>query len=173
MVFANKKSGFVYLIRNKDLYKIGITNDVDRRMKVLKPDEIIKVLKIKEYKTMERKLHQEYKDSRIPQTEYFRLNRSQLENCKKKLSISYYRRSKCNPYFIALIVTLISPYTCLIWAIRHKSQQLTILVMAAIVMSNHSSINIKSYIERKVIFNSSIGVLSFLISNRNKTKALS
>ena len=35
--------GYVYLIRNKDLYKIGITKNINKRMKALKPDEIIKV----------------------------------------------------------------------------------------------------------------------------------
>ena len=38
-------NGFVYLIRNKDLYKIGITQNLDQRMSQLKPDEIISVLK--------------------------------------------------------------------------------------------------------------------------------
>ena len=35
--------GFVYLIRNKDLYKIGITVSIKRRVKELKPDEVIAV----------------------------------------------------------------------------------------------------------------------------------
>ena len=38
-------SGFVYLIRNKDLYKIGITKNLEQRMKQLKPDQIIKTVK--------------------------------------------------------------------------------------------------------------------------------
>ena len=35
--------GFVYVIRKKDLYKIGITVSLKRRLKELKPDEVIAV----------------------------------------------------------------------------------------------------------------------------------
>ena len=37
-------------------------------------NEIIKVLKVDSYRELERRLHKRFKDSRIPQTEYFRLN---------------------------------------------------------------------------------------------------
>ena len=47
-------SGHIYLIKNKDLYKIGVTKDFKRRMKVLKPDEIVKVLEIDSYKALEK-----------------------------------------------------------------------------------------------------------------------
>ena len=52
-------TGYIYLIRNKDLYKIGITKDLENRMKVLKPDEIVKVLRIDSYKEVEKKLTKE------------------------------------------------------------------------------------------------------------------
>tara|TARA_B100000212_G_scaffold296558_1_gene239929 strand:+ start:66 stop:287 length:222 start_codon:yes stop_codon:yes gene_type:complete len=40
-----KVKGFVYFIRNKDIYKIGITENTLRRFDQLKPDEVINVVK--------------------------------------------------------------------------------------------------------------------------------
>ena len=34
-------SGWLYLIRNRDLYKIGITKKFESRMRQLKPDNIV------------------------------------------------------------------------------------------------------------------------------------
>ena len=34
-------SGWLYLIRNRDLYKIGITKNFDSRMRQLNPDNIV------------------------------------------------------------------------------------------------------------------------------------
>ena len=65
--------GFIYLIRNKDLYKIGITVSMQRRMKELKPDEIVAVKQAANMRGIEKLLHKRYKHQRIPQTEYFRL----------------------------------------------------------------------------------------------------
>jgi len=75
----NSDYGFVYLIRNKDIYKIGITDNLLRRFKQLKPDEIINTVKCSNYQSLERKLHQKYKEFRIPQTEYFRLSERQIK----------------------------------------------------------------------------------------------
>ena len=86
-------NGFVYLIRNKDLYKIGITQNLDQRMSQLKPDEIISVLKTENYEQIEKDLHQRYKEVRIPQTEYFRLTFSQATDCKMFLD-SYVNQSE-------------------------------------------------------------------------------
>lgn len=71
--------GFVYLVRNKDLFKIGITIDLKRRMDELRPDEIINTVKCKNFRAVERDLHSLYKTNRIPQTEYFRLDSDQVE----------------------------------------------------------------------------------------------
>ena len=86
-------NGFVYLIRNKDLYKIGITQNFDQRMSQLKPDEIISVLETQNYDQIEKDLHQKYKDVRVPQTEYFRLTFSQATDCKMFLD-SYVNQSE-------------------------------------------------------------------------------
>ena len=67
-------TGIVYLIRNGDLHKIGTTKNLQRRMKELKPDEIVKTLETTKFLAIEKELHRKYKDVRLPQTEYFRLS---------------------------------------------------------------------------------------------------
>jgi len=42
---SHKEKGFVYLVRNGDLYKIGITTDLKRRLSELKPDEVVNTVK--------------------------------------------------------------------------------------------------------------------------------
>ena len=79
-------SGWLYLIRNRDLYKIGITKNFKSRMRQLKPDNIIAKLYCSDFKKLERELHTRYKDFRIPQTEYFRLNEYHLKEIKQRIS---------------------------------------------------------------------------------------
>tara|TARA_B100001250_G_scaffold42389_1_gene33510 strand:+ start:171 stop:614 length:444 start_codon:yes stop_codon:yes gene_type:complete len=80
-------SGWVYLIRNgADLYKIGITQNLEQRMKTLKPDEIVSTLKTDDYQQLEKKLHKRYKNVRLPQSEYFRLDDSQISDCRSQLN---------------------------------------------------------------------------------------
>ena len=74
--------GWLYLIRNRDLYKIGITKNFDNRMRQLKPDNVIIKLYTKDFLKLERELHNRYKKYRIPQTEYFRLKDYHLKEIK-------------------------------------------------------------------------------------------
>ena len=71
--------GFVYLIRNEDIYKIGITDNLLRRFNQLKPDEVLNVVRCSNYEILEKELHKKFKEFRIPQTEYFRLSKNQIE----------------------------------------------------------------------------------------------
>tara|TARA_B100000214_G_scaffold102705_1_gene71789 strand:- start:1302 stop:1853 length:552 start_codon:yes stop_codon:yes gene_type:complete len=79
-------SGWLYLIRNKDLYKIGITKNFKSRMRQLKPDNIVAKLYCTNFKELEKELHKRYKDFRIPQTEYFRLNDYHLKEINQRIS---------------------------------------------------------------------------------------
>ena len=45
--------GYVYFIRVGDLYRIGRTDDLDRKIKKLNPDELLKSIMIKEPETLE------------------------------------------------------------------------------------------------------------------------
>ena len=48
-------------------------------MDQLKADEVLNVVKCSNYENLEKELHKKFKEYRIPQTEYFRLNKNQLE----------------------------------------------------------------------------------------------
>ncbi len=78
--------GFLYFIRNKDIFKIGITTDLMRRMKQLNPDEIINTVKCSNYITLEKDLHKDFKKNRIPQTEYFRFTPQQVKQVNYKIN---------------------------------------------------------------------------------------
>ena len=71
--------GFVYLVRNGDLFKIGITENLLRRLSEIKPDEVLDVIRCQNYQDVERKIHNKFKEVRIPQTEYFRLTPAQVQ----------------------------------------------------------------------------------------------
>ena len=79
-------NGWIYLIRNKDIYKIGITRNFEKRMRQLKPDNVVAKLYTSNYIELEREFHNRYKRFRIPQTEYFRLEKSHLKEIKKRIS---------------------------------------------------------------------------------------
>ena len=165
-------SGHIYLIKNKDLYKIGITKDFKRRMKALKPDEIVKVLKIDSYKSLEKKLHRRYNNSRIPQTEYFRLSEAQLANCKKELNISYARRAKSNPWLIALTAIWISPITCFIWSLRQRSVMLWLIAFTQTLISIYIYPSYNFNQGDRFLLELGITFIAFIIAKRNKDEAL-
>ncbi|WP_269610420.1 GIY-YIG nuclease family protein [Prochlorococcus marinus] len=78
--------GWLYLIRNRDLYKIGITKNFKNRMKQLKPDDVVAKLYSRDFIKLEREFHIRYKKFRIPQTEYFRLEDYHLKEIKERIS---------------------------------------------------------------------------------------
>ena len=86
-------NGWLYLIKNGELYKIGITKNIENRMKQLKPDKVIAQLYSTAFKELESEFHKKYKKVRIPQTEYFRLNQNQIREIKQRLSKFYYPKS--------------------------------------------------------------------------------
>lgn len=74
-----QKAGYTYFIRNGGLFKIGITENLIRRVNELSPDELLNVVRCVNYQDVERELHRKFKDVRLPQTEYFRLSDSQVQ----------------------------------------------------------------------------------------------
>lgn len=80
---STSKSGFVYFIRNRDLYKIGITENLLRRFGELNPDEVLNVVRCSNFKQLERELQSKFKSVRLPQTEYFRLNAEMIEQANR------------------------------------------------------------------------------------------
>jgi len=83
---SSVEKGFVYLIRNDDIYKIGITENLLRRFNQLKPDEVLNVVRCSNFEKLERDLHKKFKEYRIPQTEYFRLSKNQIEQVNDEMT---------------------------------------------------------------------------------------
>ncbi len=77
--------GFVYLMKNGDLYKLGCTTNLKSEASKMKPGEIISSFKTNYPKSFEVRLLRLYKKKRIPDTNYFRLSESEVYNCKKHL----------------------------------------------------------------------------------------
>ena len=78
-------SGFVYLMKNGDLYKLGSTNNLKSEAGKMKPGEIISSFETNDPKSFEVRLLRLYKKKRIPDTNYFRLSESEVNNCIKHL----------------------------------------------------------------------------------------
>ena len=78
-------SGFVYLMKNGDLYKLGSTANLKSEASKMKPGEIISTFKTNDPKSFEVRLLRLYKKKRIPGTNYFRLSDSEVDSCKKHL----------------------------------------------------------------------------------------
>jgi len=79
-------NGFVYFIRNGDLYKIGITQNLLARMSQIKPDEVLNVIRCANFREVEKALHSRFKEVRVPQTEYFRLTLVQVDQVHQLLA---------------------------------------------------------------------------------------
>ena len=84
--FVPIEKGFVYLIRNDDIYKIGITDNLLRRFNQLKPDEVLNVVRCSNHEKLEKELHKKFKKNRIPQSEYFRLDKNQIEQVNDEMT---------------------------------------------------------------------------------------
>ncbi len=63
--------GFLYVIGYRNLTKIGITQNLQRRMKELGPDVIYRVSMSPDYEELERKAHASWAEKRVPQSEWF------------------------------------------------------------------------------------------------------
>ena len=100
-------TGYVYLIRNGGLHKIGHTINIKQRMKQLKPHEVIAVLETNHYRTLEKELHKAYRSVRLPQSEYFRLRPSEVKEIKRVLSGRKGFLKKLKEYLLISFVILI------------------------------------------------------------------
>ena len=103
-------SGWLYLIRNRDLYKIGITKNFENRMRQLKPDNVVAKFYTADFIKLERELHNRYKKFRIPQTEYFRLENSHVKEIKQRIYILNYPLSLTFGICIKSILLLLLIY---------------------------------------------------------------
>ena len=66
---------WVYFIEAniEGLFKIGITSDLDRRMKELRPSAVLTTIRTSRSRIVEKNLHEQYQHARLAGSEYFRL----------------------------------------------------------------------------------------------------
>jgi len=127
-------SGWLYLIRNRDLYKIGITKNFDNRMRQLKPDNIVAKLYTSDFMKLERELHNRYKKFRIPQTEYFRLKDYHLKEIKQRISKVANPMSLILGIFIKSLFFIISIYLLIIIFISLNFNDRNIILQKSILL---------------------------------------
>ena len=99
--------GWIYLIKNRYLYKIGITRKFDNRMRQLRPDNVVLKLFTSDFIKLERELHNRYKKFRIPQTEYFRLEPYHLKEIKQRISNLDYPISLTIEIFVKVVLFIL------------------------------------------------------------------
>ena len=132
-------NGWLYLIKNGDLYKIGITSDFERRMRQLKPDCIVAKLYSNEFKKLERELHKKYKNVRIPQTEYFRLEHKQIKQIKKRLNKFYYPMSVTLDVFIKSISMLLVLFVIVLFIISLNINDIKNVIKSSVLLMERIS----------------------------------
>ena len=85
------KTGYIYFLKSTLLggYKIGITTAPRSRFKALAVGTKAKLLgywKLDAYRELEKQLHKEYAAERVPQSEWFDLNCSQVREVIQKIA---------------------------------------------------------------------------------------
>ena len=77
MEFINKKIKKLFFISSLFLGCISPVNSETVDSKYVR--QILNVVRCSNYETLEKDLHKKFKENRIPQTEYFRLENNQIE----------------------------------------------------------------------------------------------
>ena len=134
--------GWLYLIKNGDLYKIGITKNYNQRMRQLRPEKVIVKLYTSEFKQLERELHKRYKNVRIPQTEYFRLDPMHIREIKKRISLFYYPKSITIVIFIKAFCLLFVLFFIIILFISLTVNDLNNILFRSILLMEKISIGL-------------------------------
>ena len=132
-------SGWLYLIRNRGLHKIGITKNFENRMRQLKPDNVVAKLYTSDFLKLERELHNRYKKYRIPQTEYFRLKDCHIQEIKQRISKLDFPMSLIIGIFIkTLLFILLLFFLTLVFISLNINDENTILHKALLWMERIS-----------------------------------
>ena len=75
-------ASYVYLIKNGDLFNIGLTNNLERTRIDLRPGELIAFLITENPEPLINNLRKTYVDNRLPGSDYYRLANSQVRECR-------------------------------------------------------------------------------------------
>ena len=99
---------YVYLIRYRDLYIIGLTESLEHAQKVFSPCILEASLETEDANAILKILQRNYSDKRLPQSNYFRLSKAQFNECKQLLKKGN-NREDFRPFFNGskLVITFI------------------------------------------------------------------
>ena len=91
MIELQIKTGYLYLLKNNILggYKIGITTAPKSRFKALAVGTkatLIGYWQLDAYRELEKQLHKEYADLRVPQSEWFNLSDQEIRDVIQKIT---------------------------------------------------------------------------------------
>ena len=101
-------AGHVYLVKKDDLYLIGKASNLEKKMKKIVPDKIIATLETDYPLAFEARLLRRYRNSRLPDSSYFKFNEQQLFNCKKQFGVkANMPRTLDEEFYIALSASLL------------------------------------------------------------------
>ena len=78
---------YVYLIKNGDLFNIGVTNNLEKTRIDLRPGELLAFLKTEKPEPIINNLRRLYMDNRLPGSDYYRLANSQVKECSTFLEV--------------------------------------------------------------------------------------
>ncbi len=76
---------FIFVVRNGDLYNIGRNKSLEKVKAQLSPGTIVASLKTDDAVSILKLLQQNYSNKRIPESDYFRLNKGEFQECKRQL----------------------------------------------------------------------------------------
>ena len=115
---------YIYLIRNGDLYNIGLTESLAKAKQLLAPGVVEASLQTNDAKAILQILQRNYSDKRLPQSNYFRLSKSQFNECKQQLQKGN-SKDDFKPFFngTKLILSFISAWVTISLAIIHFAIQ--------------------------------------------------
>ena len=108
-------AGVVYLVQKGDLYLIGRTSRLERKMKKIGPDKIIATLETDYPLAFEARLLRRYRHSRLPDSSYFDFSEEQVSTCKKQFSTKgNIPRTLGEEFYIALSASVLLFFIVLI-----------------------------------------------------------
>ena len=115
---------YIYLIRNGDLYNIGLTESLAKAKQLLVPGVLEASLQTNDAKAILQILQRNYSDKRLPQSNYFRLSKAQFSECKQQLQKGN-SKDDFKPFFngTKLILSFMSAWVTISLAIIHFAIQ--------------------------------------------------
>ncbi len=75
----------VYLFKIEGLYNIGFTSNLEKTKKSLKPGILIASLQSSKAELIKSQLHDLFIESKLPSSDYFKLSKAQVAECKNQL----------------------------------------------------------------------------------------